>query len=202
MCISTLGRSRSPSRFFDILLIHSDFLLMISWFPYFTLKSFSFFCIRLLVFVRVISSNLLVEFLSWFWNVLFLYCFTLYRYLFNLPSFASTFWFISSSCYFFLCCFSLLSRVSAFFLCFIIFACFRRFLICVSSQIFHLDFAFLSVLFKELRFSHKLISLLHKLVHLIRLCFWLTYMLVLDLFFGFVLTILHFMFLTDDKVNS
>ena len=39
------------------------------------------------------------RFLSLFWYILFcLYCFILSRCLFNLPSFASTFWFISWSC--------------------------------------------------------------------------------------------------------
>ena len=61
--------------------------------------SCGFSCIWLLVCFRVICSHLWVEFFSLFWNVLCcLNCFTLYRYLFNLPSFASTFWYISSSC--------------------------------------------------------------------------------------------------------
>ena len=43
--------------------------------------------------------NCWCNFLSLFWNVLFcLYCFTFCRYLFSLPSFTWTFWFISSSC--------------------------------------------------------------------------------------------------------
>ena len=71
----------------------------------------------------------------------------------NLPSFASTFWFISSSCIVFFPCvaYSFLSEhVPAFFLCFIIFARFRGFLIRVSSRIFHPGFDFLFVVFKEI----------------------------------------------------
>ena len=72
---------------------------MFLWFPYFNPKSLGFFCIRLLVCFRVTPSQLLIEFLF-----IVLECpilsvlFTLCRYLFNLPSLASNFWFISSSC--------------------------------------------------------------------------------------------------------
>ena len=50
--------------------------------------------------VAGLSSHFL-PLLSLFWKVLFcLYCMVLFRYLFSFPSFASTFWFISSSCIF------------------------------------------------------------------------------------------------------
>ena len=71
--------------------------VMFFWLPYFCPKSFGFLYIRLLVCFRV-TPPLLIEFsfvvlespvLSVF--------FTLCQYLFNLPSLASTFWFISSS---------------------------------------------------------------------------------------------------------
>ena len=85
------------------------------------------------------------NFLSLFWNVLFRsYCLTLSRFLFNLPSFTSTFWFISSSCIiiFTFVAFSFLSQhVPAFF----IFAYRRIFPICVSCRIYHSGFECLFV---------------------------------------------------------
>ena len=81
----------------------------------------------------------------------FVYCFTFCRYLFNLPSFTSTFWFISSSCIvsFSRVVFSFLFLiVPASFFCLIIFACFRRFFIWVSSRNSHSGFDFSFVLFE------------------------------------------------------
>ena len=96
MCISAFGPSSSHSHSFIILFIHSAFSLYIYWLLYFRQISFGFFCIELLVSFRGISFVILeCPVLS--------VCFTLCRYLFNLPSFTRTFWFISSSCYFFLC---------------------------------------------------------------------------------------------------
>ena len=69
----------------------------------------------------------------------FLYCFL-----------RQNFWFISSGCNVRFTCvaFSFLSqKVPVFFLCFIIFACYRRFLISVSSRILQPRFEFLSVFF-------------------------------------------------------
>ena len=121
MCISAFGPSSNPSNSFVILLIHSVFFVMFPWLPYFI-------------------------------HILFcLFCFTLYRYLFNLPSFASTFWFISSSCIviFPYVAFSFLSRrVPASFLCFIILACFCRFFIWVFSWISHPSFDFFFMIFE------------------------------------------------------
>ena len=100
--------------------------------------------------------------------------------------FSSTFWYISSSCIvsFSWVVFSFLFLfISAFFFCFITFSCFRRFSIWVSSRNSHLGFDFSFVFFVFLRgsqFSRKLISLQHKLVHLIRLCYSLIYLSVLD----------------------
>ena len=86
-------------------------------------------------------------FSSLFWNVLFcLCCFILSRYLLNFPFLASTFWFISSSCIVcFDCVLSVFSslHVPEFFFCLILFACCRRFLICISSLISHPAFEFL-----------------------------------------------------------
>ena len=97
-CIFTIGPPLSPNSF-PTLLIHSAFLLC-------SLRSYIFLqnC-----FVSLSSSwwyafvqsapYFLVELFSLFWNILFyLYCLILSRYLFSLPSFVSTFWFISSSC--------------------------------------------------------------------------------------------------------
>ena len=61
MCIFAFGPSLSPSSSFVILFILSAFSLCF-WLPYFSPKSFGFFCVRLLVCFRVISSHLLVEF--------------------------------------------------------------------------------------------------------------------------------------------
>ena len=65
--------------------------------------------------------------------------FTLCRYLFSLPSFARTSWFISSSCtvFFFSFVFSILFPYILGSFCFTIFACFRRFFIWVSSRTSH-----------------------------------------------------------------
>ena len=75
------------------------FFVMFPWLPYFTQKLFSFSCIWLLAFFRVISPNLSVEFSFVVLECsFFLCCFTLCGYLLNLYSFTSTFWYISSSC--------------------------------------------------------------------------------------------------------
>ena len=69
--------------------------------PIFCSEIVCFLVIRLLVCLRTFSLYLLVEFIYFllFWKFLFcLYCFILSRYLFSLPSFASTFLFISSDC--------------------------------------------------------------------------------------------------------
>ena len=131
-----------PSSSLVILLIHSAFSLYL--FGCHILvhnSSVSFIPGCWYVFVSL-PPNFWYNFLSLFWNVLFcLYCFTLCRYLFNLPSLASTFWFISSSstvifppvtCSFF----SLISPS----LFLIIRACFRSLGGCVSSRISHTSF--------------------------------------------------------------
>ena len=60
---------------------------------------------------------------------------------------------------------------------------FVDFFICVSSWITHPDFVFFFV--RGSQFSHKLISPLHRLIHLIRLYYWLIYEIVQDLFHSF-----------------
>ena len=110
---------------------------------------------------------------SLFWYVLFcLYCFTLSHYVLNLPSFVSSFRFISLSCFVCFTCvaFSFLSQhVPAFFLWFIIFAC-CRFFICISGRISHPGFEFLFLFFGEPRFFRRLNLILHKLVRLVPWC--------------------------------
>ena len=133
-----------------------------------------------------------------------LYRFTLWPYLFILPSFAGTFWFISSNCIvtFSSVVFSYFSRhVPAYFTCFIIFACFRSFLISISSRISNPSFNFFFCLWslKESRFSHKLILLWY--VHLSQWCFFVcVYVRSLFIFSFSILIVLHSMFLTDGKV--
>ena len=98
MNISAFGALSSPSSSLVILFIHSAFSLCF-WLTYLCPKSFGFFCKLWLVCFHVLFSQLLIEFSFVFWNVQFcLYSFTLCSYLFNIPSFACTFWFISSSC--------------------------------------------------------------------------------------------------------
>ena len=119
MCIFAFGPSLSTSNFFPHVAYLFSFSVMFSSLPYFAPKLFCFFIIRLLVCLRAISLCLLVELFSLFWNVLFcLYCFILSQYLFSLPSFASSFWFISSSCFICFTC------VAFFYSCPNIFQCF------------------------------------------------------------------------------
>ena len=95
-----------------------------------------------------------VELFSSFRNVLLcLHCFILSRYIFSLPSFVNTFWFISSSCLVCLTCYDAFffsfQYIPAFFISFVIFACCRKFLFCIFSRISQPGFEFLFVLFKE-----------------------------------------------------
>ena len=128
------------------------FFIMISPFPYFAPKLFCFPCLRLLV---CLARSLFIRwknFLSLFWNALFCqYCLILCWYLFNLPPFASTLWFISSSFIVSSYCvaFRFTSQyILAFFLWCTIFTC-LRFLIPVFSLISHPSFEFLLELFRE-----------------------------------------------------
>ena len=77
-------------------------------------------------------------------------------------------------------------HIPASFLCFIILASFRRFFLFALP----LEFPILVLIFPSgflsgSQFSHKLISLLHRLVYLIRLYYSLIYKVVLDLFCSF-----------------
>ena len=139
--------------FFQSLQLFSHFLnlfgfsVMISTFTYFVPKLFCFPCIRLLVYLRVFSPYLLVEFSIVVLECpVCLYCLILSRYLFSLPSFTSTFWCIASSC---IVCSNrvallfLSQHILAFFFCLRIFVCCRSFLICISSLIFPPGFQFL-----------------------------------------------------------
>ena len=147
------------------------FFVKFSWLPYFTPKLFSFSCVRLFVCFRAISPSLLGKTFSFFWNVLFsLYCFTLCRYRFNLPSFAITFcYFLKLCCNFFLCCFFIFELTCS--KVFPLFAYFRSFLICFSSRSSHAGMEFCSCSLREPQFSCRLILHQHRLVHLIQLCF-------------------------------
>ena len=142
--IFTFGLSPIPSKFFPMLLIHSAFLLcslrchilLQNCFASLTSGCGNVLCHLL----QLVSRFFLV-----LWNVLFCqYCFTLSRYLFNISYFAST-WGVLSVLIALLFLFYryMFQQV---FLCFIIFACCRWFLIGVSSQISHPNFEFLFVL--------------------------------------------------------
>ena len=110
------------------------FSFMLSSFSYFTSKLFCFLVIRLLWCIRAFSPLVAGRiFFPLFWDVPFcLYYLILFWYLFSLPSFASTFRFISSSCivcsiccvaFFFSCC-----QVPLFYLILISFACYSSLL--------------------------------------------------------------------------
>ena len=189
MCISIFGSSSSPSNSLVILFIHSSFLLC--FFGCHILvqnRSVSFASSCWYVFVSS-PPSWWENFLSLFWNVLFcLYCFTLCRYLFNLPSFASAFYFISSSCVVIFSCVAfsfLFLHIPASFLCFIILARFRRFLSAFSVEFPILVLIFSSCFFRGSQFFYKLISPRHRVVKLIRLYYSLIYKEVLDLFYSF-----------------
>ena len=138
-------------------------------------------------------------FFSLFWNILFgMYYFILSRYLFCLPSFASNFWFISSSCFtcvaFSFCFFPMLQR-SPSVLSFSIFV--------VDLFAFPIEFliqilSFCSCSLGEHQLSLWLLSLLHRLVIL-----WCRswYVLMIRLFFRF-LTVFYSLFLSDRNLNS
>ena len=122
--------------------------------PYFRPKSFSFSGVWLLVWFFVMPSQLLIKFLSLFWNVLFyLYCFTLCRYflVFVLSPF------ISSSCtvIFSRVVFSILFPPILGSFCFTILSCFRRFFMWDSSRTSHPGLDCVFVLFEGTPiFSH------------------------------------------------
>ena len=98
MCIFSFCPSSSPSNSFPMLLIHSAFLLYFIGDYILVQNCFVSLASGCRYVFFTISLYLVVEFFSFFWNVMFyLDCFTLSRYLFNLPSFTSTFWIISSS---------------------------------------------------------------------------------------------------------
>ena len=131
MCIYAFGPSASPSSSLVILFIYSAFFVI-----FFGCHIF-FKIIRFLLHpvVGMFSYHLLpivdrIFFHCFRMSCFFLYCFILCRYLFNLPSFARTFWFLSSSC---IVIFSsdafsfLFLHIPASFLCFIILACFLIF---------------------------------------------------------------------------
>ena len=130
---------------FSILFIHSTFLLyshillqncfyILHVFPYLQVE-FSFIFFRKSCFVCIIWSS----------------C----RYLFSLPSFTRSFWFITSS--FIVCsnCIAFLissQHIFALFFCLSVFVCCWKFSICVYRLISHPGFEFLVVFFKGARF--------------------------------------------------
>ena len=134
-----------------------DLCIMPFQLPYFRPKLFGFFGIWLLICFCIMPSHLLIEFSFVVLKCPALYCFTLCRYLFNLPSFARTFWFISSSrtVIFSRIVFCILFPHIPGSFCFTVLVCFRRFFIWVSSRISHPGFDRFLVLFKvTLIFSH------------------------------------------------
>ena len=156
MCISILNLS---SLF--ILFIYSAFSLCF-WLPYFSPKSFGFFCIRLMVCVRVISTQLLIEcsFVVLECPVLsvFFLPFVDISLIFHLSS--VLLWFISSSCI------VIFSRVAFSFLFlyirygFPLFYHFRLFSSAFSVDLPNLVFDFSFMLSEGIaNFSHKLILL-------------------------------------------
>ena len=188
MSISNFGPSLSSFNSLQILFIHSAFSAFVFSQPYFSPQSFGFFCIWLLVCFCVISSQLLIKF---FFFVVLKYpvlSVTLCWYLFNLPSFANTFWFISLSWTVIFPCvdFSFLfQHIPAFFFCFIILACFRRFFSAFPIEFRTMVFIFSSCFLRS-SFSHKLSSPLHRLVYLIRLYYSLICKVVIDVFYSFL----------------
>ena len=156
MCISVLGPFSCPSSSLVILFIHSAFRYA------FSVDIFSSKVVRFLwrlVVGMFLSHALPVDriFFRCFGMSCFVYCFTLCRYLFNLPSFARTFWFISSSC-------TVIFLVLSFAFCSHIFQdisvlpfwpVFVNFFIYVSSWISHPGFDCFFVLFEGTSvFSH------------------------------------------------
>ena len=147
--LSSFGPSSSPANSFVMLRIHSAFLLW-SLSSHILLIFFFFFWFPLGLVIGAFSCylpNLLIEFSFVVLYVLFrLYCFILSRCLFILLSFASTCCLISSSSIFIFCiALSFLSLYfPAFFLCFIILACFRRFFLHFHSKFPSTFFLFFS----------------------------------------------------------
>ena len=134
-CIFTLGHFSYSFNSFPV------FSLMLSSFTYLSQNLFCFLFIWLLFVFAHSSPYLLVEFFVVFECSVYPYFFILSRYIFSLPSFVSTFWFIFSSCIVcFNCCAAFFLFLPAFLLCLIMFACCRRLLICISSRISHSGF--------------------------------------------------------------
>ena len=143
---ATLFPGRLSLRFFFVLFFCYD-------------RSVPIFCSKMFLspshpvvgmFAPILSLLSCLNFLTVFWNILFyLYCLVLSRYLFSLPSFASTFWLISLSCIFHSSCHaSSASSEYIFFLYFSIFTCCRSFLICDFNLSSHTGFDFLFVVSK------------------------------------------------------
>ena len=127
--------------------------------------------------------------LSSFRKILFcLHCFTLCRYLFNLPSFASTFWFISSSCIVICSCvawsFLFLHIPASFLFVSSFWPVFVNVLFTFLVENLIQVLIFLSCFLRGSQFSRKLIWLLHRLVHLIEIYYLLIYISVLDLLYS------------------
>ena len=180
-CIFAIGHFSNLSNSFPILLIYSVLSVMFPSFPYFA-------CHPVVSMPScILHRNFWKNFFSFFWNVLFWLCFILSRYLFSLPFFDSTFWFISSTFIFCLnrCVAFLVSSkpISAFALCLIIFIVVIDFLplFPVEFPIQVLNFCPCSL--REHRIFHRLISLPHCLVNLIPWCCSLRYVLIICLFF-------------------
>ena len=181
-----------------------SFLVVFSWLPYFTPKLFSFLCTLFLVCLRAISPYLFVEFSFVVlecpvFSVFFFYLFSIYFW--SPPLHELTGLFPRSALLFVLILlfFFLSQHVPPFFFCFII-LCFRRFLICVSVDFPIRLLIFCSCSLKETQFPHKLISLLYRLIHLIRWYFsWYICSYFIYIFVS-ILTVVHIIFLCHAKV--
>ena len=142
MCIFTFSPSSSPCNNSTVLLTHSSFLLCSLGCPILFkngLVSMSFGCCYVFMQYPLTCCRNIFS----FWNFVFCLYFTLSQYPF------SSFWFISLSCIgSFTSFFIFVHHVSAFFFCFIIFACRRNFFICVSSGIAQPGIHFLLVFFR------------------------------------------------------
>ena len=120
MSIFAFSPSSSLSNSFPMLFTHSAFFLMFSSFLYFAPKLICFLVIRSLVSsynLPLLAGRIFLVVLD---RLFCLNCFTLSRNLFSIPSFATTFWFISSSCivYFSWVAFSFFVSCSSIFLLF------------------------------------------------------------------------------------
>ena len=152
--------------------------------PYFSPKSFGFFYIWLLVYFRVTPSQLLIEF-----SFVVSECpvLSVLFYPLSISLYSSFFgqyflvYFLLLCCYFSPWCLFLLSAYFSSSLSYHS-GLFSYFFICVSNRIFIPVLIVSSCFLKGYQYPHKLIFLLHRLVHLTRLYYSSVCKVVCDLF--------------------